>query len=57
MDTLSIERRVDDLLKQMNLEEKTGQLAMYSIGTPTGPGTNRSGSDEMVAQGEVGRPV
>src|SRR5450432_2479286 len=52
--TLSIERRVDDLLKQMTVEEKVGQLVQYSIGAPTGPGTARIGSDEMVAGGEVG---
>ena len=52
--TLSIERRVDELLKQMTVEEKVGQLVQYSIGAPTGPGTSRIGSDEMIAEGEVG---
>lgn len=52
--TLSIERRVDDLIRQMNLEEKVGQLSMYSIGAPTGPGQDRIGSDDMIAQGQVG---
>ncbi|HEY4979929.1 MAG TPA: beta-glucosidase BglX [Candidatus Acidoferrum sp.] len=52
--TLSIERRVEDLLKQMTLEEKVGQLVQYSIGTPTGPGTGRGGYEEMIASGQVG---
>ncbi len=51
---LSIERRVEDLLKQMTAEEKVGQLVQYSVGTPTGPGTGRGGYDEMIASGEVG---
>ncbi len=52
--TLSIERRADELIKQMSLEEKVGQLTQYSIGAPTGPGTDRIGSDEMIEQGQVG---
>lgn len=52
--TLSIERRVEDLLRQMTLEEKVGQLVQYSVGTPTGPGTGRGGYEEMIAAGEVG---
>lgn len=52
--TLSIERRVEDLLKQMTPEEKVGQLVQYSIGTPTGPGTGRGVYEEMVAGGQVG---
>ena len=52
--TLSIERRVDDLLKQMTVEEKVGQLVQYSVGTPTGPGTGRGDYAEMIEQGEIG---
>src|SRR5208283_4351582 len=51
---LSIERRAEDLLKEMTVEEKVGQLVQYSIGTPTGPGTGRSGYEEMIGRGEVG---
>jgi beta-glucosidase len=51
---LSTERRVEELLKEMTLEEKVGQLVQYSIGTPTGPGTGRSGYEEMIGRGEVG---
>ena len=52
--TLPIEQRVEDLLKQMTLEEKVGQLVQYSVGTPTGPGTGRGNYDEMIAGGQVG---
>jgi beta-glucosidase len=51
---LSIEQRVEGLLKQMTVEEKVGQLVQYSVGTPTGPGTGRGGYEEMVAAGQVG---
>ena len=39
--TLPIEQRVEDLLKQMTLEEKVGQLVQYSVGDPyrSGDGT------------------
>jgi beta-glucosidase len=50
----SIEGKVDALLKQMNLDEKIGQLVQYSVGTPTGPGTGRGNYEEMVQKGEVG---
>jgi beta-glucosidase len=50
----SIERKVDALLKQMNLEEKIGQLVQYSVETPTGPGTGRGNYEQMVEKGQVG---
>jgi|HubBroStandDraft_2_1064218.scaffolds.fasta_scaffold09708_3 beta-glucosidase len=50
----AIERKVDALLKQMTLEEKVGQLAQYSSGTPTGPGRGRTDYPDMVAKGQVG---
>ncbi len=50
----SIEKKVDALLHQMTLDEKIGQLVQYSVGSPTGPGTGRSGYSEMVAKGQVG---
>lgn len=49
-----VERRIDDLLRQMTLEEKIGQLNQYSAGTPTGPGTGRSGYPEMIEKGQIG---
>ncbi len=52
--SLAIERRVDDLLKQMTLEEKVGQLAQYSVGAPTGPESKRNNYAEMAANGQVG---
>jgi beta-glucosidase len=50
----NIESHVEQLLKQMTLEEKAGQMTQFSIGTPTGPGTGRSDYKEMIAKGLVG---
>jgi beta-glucosidase len=50
----SIDNKVEQLLKQMTLDEKVGQLNQYSAGAPTGPGTGRSGYPEMIAKGQVG---
>ncbi len=38
----------------MTLREKVGQLAQYSAGTATGPGTGREDFDTMITKGEVG---
>ena len=46
--------RVDDLVRQMTLEEKSGQLNQYSAGQPTGPGTHRNAYETMIAAGQVG---
>jgi beta-glucosidase len=48
------EARIEQLLKQMTLEEKVGQMTQFSIGTPTGPCTGRSDYKDMVTRGEVG---
>lgn len=48
------ERRVNELLQRMTLQEKIGQLNQYSAGSPTGPGTGRSNYEEMIAKGSVG---
>jgi beta-glucosidase len=50
----AIEEKVDALLLQMTLEEKIGQLVQYSFGSPTGPGTGRTGYLEMAAKGQIG---
>ncbi|HEY2457269.1 MAG TPA: glycoside hydrolase family 3 N-terminal domain-containing protein [Candidatus Acidoferrum sp.] len=50
----AIEQKIEALLKKMTVEEKVGQLAQYSSGTPTGPGRGRTDYPEMVAKGEVG---
>jgi len=50
----AIDNKVEQLLKQMTLDEKIGQLNQYSAGAPTGPGTGRSGYPEMIAKGQVG---
>ncbi len=49
-----IESRVEQLLQQMTLDEKIGQLVQYSAGAPTGPGTGRSDYKEMAAKGQIG---
>src|SRR5260221_8608643 len=38
----------------MTLEQKIGQLAQYSAGTMTGPGTGRSDYDDQIVRGEIG---
>jgi beta-glucosidase len=48
------EKRIDELVRKMTLEEKVGQLVQYSAGQPTGPGTGRSDYDDMIRKGEVG---
>ncbi|HKW34108.1 MAG TPA: glycoside hydrolase family 3 N-terminal domain-containing protein [Candidatus Acidoferrum sp.] len=50
----SVEKKVDELLHKMTLEEKVGQLVQYSAGQPTGPGTGRTDYDDMIRKGEVG---
>ena len=47
--------RVDELLEQMTLEEKIGQLAQYTAGsTITGPTGEKLDFDAMLAKGEIG---
>ena len=50
----AIEARVEALLKRMTLDEKVGQLAQYSAGQPTGPGTGRTDYNDMLAHGQIG---
>jgi beta-glucosidase len=49
-----LDGRVEALLRQMTREEKVGQLVQYSAGQPTGPGTGRSGYNEMIEKGQIG---
>jgi beta-glucosidase len=46
--------RVEKLLKQMTLEEKTGQLAQFNAGYATGPNASNLKWDELAAKGQVG---
>jgi len=46
--------RIEELLRRMTLEEKSGQLNQYSAGQPTGPGTHRQDYETMIAAGQVG---
>ena len=50
----TVEKKIDELLHKMTLEEKVGQLVQYSAGQPTGPGTGRTDYDDMIRKGEVG---
>jgi beta-glucosidase len=53
-DDPAVERRIDEFLEKLTLEEKVGQLNQYSKGIPTGPGTGRSDAEEAARRGEVG---
>ncbi len=46
--------RAEALLKKMTLDEKIGQLSLYSADFATGPGASHLKYDEMVAHGQVG---
>ena len=48
--------KVDALLRKMTLDEKIGQLAQFSAGFATGPGSEGKNQhfDELVAKGQVG---
>src|SRR5579859_496198 len=50
----ALDSRVEQILRQMTLEEKVGQLVQYSAGQPTGPGTGRSDYEDMIAHGQIG---
>ena len=50
----SLDARVETLLGKMTLEEKVGQLAQFSAGQPTGPGTGRTDYEDMLAKGQIG---
>jgi beta-glucosidase len=54
LDNPATEKRVEVLLRQMTLEEKVGQLAQYSSGQPTGPGTGMTDYNDMIAKGQMG---
>src|SRR6266436_2730552 len=49
-----LDAKVEALLRKMTLEEKVGQLAQYSAGQPTGPGTGRTDYEDMIAKGQIG---
>ncbi len=50
----SLDAKVEALLRKMTLEEKVGQLAQYSAGQATGPGTGRTDYEDMIAKGQIG---
>ncbi len=49
-----LDAKVEALLKKMTLDEKVGQLAQFSAGQPTGPGTGRTDYNDMLAHGQIG---
>ncbi len=50
----AVNARVDELLKQMTLDEKIGQLVQFSAGYATGPGASNLRYDELAARGQAG---
>lgn len=50
----AIEKKIDDLLRQMTLDEKVGQLVQYTSGAPMGPSRGSGNYPEMAAKGELG---
>ena len=49
-----LDQKVETLLNSMTLAEKAGQLAQYTAGVATGPGTHRENYDVMIQKGEIG---
>ncbi len=49
-----LDSKVETLLASMTLAEKAGQLAQYTYGFATGPGTHRENYEVMLQKGEVG---
>jgi len=54
LDDPKIDARVNDLLKQMTLEEKIGQLVQYSVGNATGPEKERTAYKDRLSKGQIG---
>ena len=52
-----VNARVDTLLRKMTLDEKIGQLVVYSGGFATGPAASHLSYDDLVAQGKMGGMV
>src|SRR6266700_1379120 len=49
-----LEKKVNELLQKMTLEEKIGQLVQYSGGQATGPTSGRTDDKDMIRKSEVG---
>jgi beta-glucosidase len=54
LDNPAINSRVETLLAKMTLDEKIGQLSLYSVGTLAGPETHTGSLLDLVAHGNVG---
>lgn len=49
-----VERRIENLLQRMTLEEKVGQLVQCSAGVATGPGHTCGDYRELIVTGQIG---
>jgi len=54
LDSPDLDKKVNDLLAKMTLEEKIGQLVQYSAGQATGPSSGRTDDKDMIRKGQVG---
>lgn len=54
LDNPAVEKKIDELLRKMTLDEKVGQLVQYSVGQPAGPVTGPTEYKDMIIKGEVG---
>ena len=54
LDSPDLEKKVNELLAKMTLEDKIGQLVQYSAGQATGPSSGRTDDRDMIRKGQVG---
>jgi beta-glucosidase len=54
LQSVDLDRRVNELLQRMTLEEKIGQLVQCSSGAGTGPGTPCGDHVQRTAKGQIG---
>ena len=54
LESPALDKKVNELLQKMTLEEKIGQLVQYSAGQATGPTSGRTDDIDMVRKGQVG---
>src|SRR6201998_1940103 len=54
LESPTLDKKVNELLGKMTLEEKIGQLVQYSAGQATGPTSGRTDDKDMIRKGQVG---
>jgi len=54
LDSPDLEKKVNELLAKMTLQDKIGQLVQYSAGQATGPSSGRTDDRDMIRKGQVG---